>query len=209
MICSRCGHLNNPANRFCESCGSPLETPTAPPQTKTNVPAIILGIICALLTSIVVLQFLGVIHPIHTALLSRPVGSELPKDAVTDYMPTVSLLIADDTAFWYVPHADDIAAAVDDAGFALTVSSAGRDAETQMMQLEDAIAGGADVVVLEPVLAEACIPALQVARESGVAVVLLGSGDGLDGLYDDTIETGPFADRKLGDWLHDYIQTGE
>ncbi len=210
MICNRCGHANGADSRFCTSCGHPLEpSPYVPPpvpapnaQHKVNVPAVILGMACALLAAVVMLLFLGVIQPIAPL---RPAAVVTPGDISADDAPLiVCLLIAEDSAAWYTHQADDIAAAMEDAGYTLTVSEADRDAETQMIQLEDAIVAGADVVILEPVLAEACQPALQVAREAGVAVVLLGRSDELKDLSDTAIETGPMVASKLTDWLRMY-----
>ncbi len=212
MTCNQCGQTNNVDSRFCTSCGCPL-APASDVQPlalssigrRTIAPILVLSVACALFASVALLLLFGVIRPIVFTRGIATTQPDAPDDLILtdEYAPvTVCLLIADSSADWYARQSDDITVHLENAGYVLAVSDAGGDAETQMTQLEDAVVTGADVIVLEPVLAEACIPALELARESGIGIVLLGRSSKLSDLSDTTLDTGGMVARRLTDWLH-------
>ena len=88
------------------------------------------------------------------------------------------------------------------AGAKFTLVTAGTETgvATQVTQLEDLITKGVDALVVNPMDANAVIPALQKAKEKGIPVVLVDSTieAGNEGLYVTYVGTDNYAAAKQG-----------
>ena len=98
--------------------------------------------------------------------------------------------------------ADAIEKEVTEAGCKFQLVTAGSETgvATQVTQIEDLITAGVDALVVNPMDANAVIPALQKAKEKGIPVVLVDSSieEGHEDLYVTYIGTDNFAAAKQG-----------
>lgn len=98
--------------------------------------------------------------------------------------------------------ADAVQKNVEDAGHKFTLVTAGDETavSTQVTQIEDLIAKGVDGLIVNPMDANAVIPALQKAKEAGIPVVLVDStiAEGNEDLYITYVGTDNYAAAKLG-----------
>ena len=115
--------------------------------------------------------------------------SEAPTAEVTMEAPvesyTVGVSLPSMTASWYAMMAEDITAALSAYGHEVIYTDANFDVTAQVSQVENLIAMGIDVLVIDPLDFNTCNLALMKANEAGVAVILLGN-DGVEelaGLY--------------------------
>lgn len=97
--------------------------------------------------------------------------------------------------------ADAVKKNVEAAGHKFTLITAGDETavSTQVSQLEDLIAKGVDGIILNPMDANAVIPALEKAKNAGIPVVLVDStiAEGHDDLYITYVGTDNFAASKI------------
>ncbi len=68
---------------------------------------------------------------------------------------------------------DAVKAQAAELGVNLTVNDAGQDVAKQISQIETAVNQGVDGIIIEPVSVDGIIPAVQMAKEAGVAVVIV------------------------------------
>ncbi len=68
---------------------------------------------------------------------------------------------------------DAVKAQAEELGVNLTVNDAGQDVAKQISQIETAVNQGIDGIIIEPVSVDGIIPAVQMAKEAGVAVVIV------------------------------------
>lgn len=98
--------------------------------------------------------------------------------------------------------ADAIEKEVTEAGCKFQLVTAGSETgvATQVTQIEDLITAGVDALVVNPMDANAVIPALQKAKEKGIPVVLVDSSieEGHEDLYVTYIGTDNYAAAKQG-----------
>ncbi len=145
-------------------------------------------IICLVLSALLVLS------------LSLPVLAESPK-AKEEFEIAFSLKTVTNDAFQQA-----IAEAVEKecvaAGAKFTLVTAGSETgvATQVTQLEDLITKGVDALIVNPMDANAVIPALQKAKDKGIPVILVDSTieAGHEDLYISYVGTDNFAAAKLG-----------
>ena len=145
-------------------------------------------IVCLLLSVLLILAAVSV------------AAAESPK-AKEEYEIAFSLKTVTNDAFQQA-----IAAAVESecvaAGAKFTLVTAGTETgvATQVTQLEDLITKGVDALVVNPMDANAVIPALQKAKEKGIPVILVDSTieAGNEDLYITYVGTDNFAAAKLG-----------
>jgi ribose transport system substrate-binding protein len=145
-------------------------------------------IVCLLLSVLLILSVVSV------------AAAESPK-AKEAYEIAFSLKTVTNDAFQQA-----IAAAVESecvaAGAKFTLVTAGTETgvATQVTQLEDLITKGVDALIVNPMDANAVIPALQKAKEKGIPVILVDSTieAGHEDLYITYVGTDNFAAAKLG-----------
>lgn len=145
-------------------------------------------IVCLLLSVLLVLSAVSV------------AAAESPK-AKEEYEIAFSLKTVTNDAFQQA-----IASAVENAcvaaGAKFTLVTAGSETgvATQVTQLEDLITKGVDALIVNPMDANAVIPALQKAKEKGIPVILVDSTieAGHEDLYITYVGTDNFAAAKLG-----------
>lgn len=98
--------------------------------------------------------------------------------------------------------ADAIQKNVEAAGHKFTLVTAGDETavSTQVTQIEDLIAKGVDALIVNPMDANAVIPALQKAKEAGIPVVLVDStiAEGNEDLYITYVGTDNYNAAKIG-----------
>lgn len=98
--------------------------------------------------------------------------------------------------------ADAIEKNVTDAGHKFTLVTAGDETavSTQVTQIEDLIVKGVDALIVNPMDANAVIPALQKAKDAGIPVVLVDStiAEGNEALYVTYVGTDNFNAAKIG-----------
>ncbi|MBR0600566.1 sugar ABC transporter substrate-binding protein [Clostridiales bacterium BAD-6] len=68
---------------------------------------------------------------------------------------------------------DAVKAQAEELGVELTVNDAGQDVAKQISQIETAVNQGVDGIIIEPVSVDGIIPAVQMAKEAGVTVVIV------------------------------------
>ncbi len=145
-------------------------------------------IVCLLLSVLLILAAVSV------------ATAESPK-AKEEYEIAFSLKTVTNDAFQQA-----IAAAVESecvaAGAKFTLVTAGTETgvATQVTQLEDLITKGVDALIVNPMDANAVIPALQKAKDKGIPVILVDSTieAGHEDLYITYVGTDNFAAAKLG-----------
>ena len=107
--------------------------------------------------------------------------------------------------------ADAIEKEVTEAGCKFQLVTAGSETgvATQVTQIEDLITAGVDALVVNPMDANAVIPALQKAKEKGIPVVLVDSSieEGHEDLYVTYIGTDNYAAGKMA--ASAALQSGE
>lgn len=98
--------------------------------------------------------------------------------------------------------ADAIQKNVEAAGHKFTLVTAGDETavSTQVTQIEDLIAKGVDALIVNPMDANAVVPALQKAKDAGIPVVLVDStiSEGNEDLYITYVGTDNFNASKIG-----------
>ena len=98
--------------------------------------------------------------------------------------------------------ADAVQAAVEAAGYEFQLVTAGSETEvsTQVTQIEDLVTKGVDGIVIDPMDANAVLPAMQKAKDAGIPVVLTDSAvaEGNEDLYITYIGTDNYAASKEG-----------
>ncbi|MGN0987248.1 MAG: sugar ABC transporter substrate-binding protein [Otoolea sp.] len=98
--------------------------------------------------------------------------------------------------------ADSIQKNVEAAGHKFTLATAGDETavSTQVTQIEDLIAKKVDALIVNPMDANAVIPALQKAKDAGIPVVLVDSSiaEGNEDLYVTYVGTDNFNAAKIG-----------
>lgn len=98
--------------------------------------------------------------------------------------------------------ADAIQKNVEDAGHKFTLVTAGDETavSTQVTQIEDLIVKNVDAIIVNPMDANAVIPALQKAKDAGIPVVLVDStiAEGNEELYVTYVGTDNFNAAKIG-----------
>ena len=98
--------------------------------------------------------------------------------------------------------ADAVKAAVEAAGYEFQLVTAGSETEvsTQVTQIEDLVTKGVAGIVIDPMDANAVIPAMQKAKDAGIPVVLTDSAvaEGNEDLYITYIGTDNYAAAKEG-----------
>lgn len=91
---------------------------------------------------------------------------------------------------------------VENAGHTFTLVTAGDETAvaTQVTQIEDLIAKKVDAIIVNPMDANAVVPALQKAKEAGIAVVLVDStiAEGNEDSYITYVGTDNFNAAKIG-----------
>lgn len=91
---------------------------------------------------------------------------------------------------------------VEAAGHTFTLVTAGDETavSTQVTQIEDLIAKGVDALIVNPMDANAVVPALQKAKDAGIPVVLVDStiAEGNEDLYITYVGTDNFNASKIG-----------
>lgn len=98
--------------------------------------------------------------------------------------------------------ADAIQANVEAAGHKFTLVTAGDETavSTQVTQIEDLIAKKVSAIIVNPMDANAVIPALQKAKDAGIPVILVDStiAEGNEDLYVTYVGTDNYSAAKLG-----------
>lgn len=98
--------------------------------------------------------------------------------------------------------ADAIKSNVEAAGHKFTLVTAGDETavSAQVTQIEDLIAKKVDAIIVNPMDANAVVPALQKAKDAGIPVVLVDStiAEGNEDLYVTYVGTDNYAAAKLG-----------
>lgn len=98
--------------------------------------------------------------------------------------------------------ADAIQANVEAAGHKFTLVTAGDETavSTQVTQIEDLIAKKVDAIIVNPMDANAVVPALQKAKDAGIPVVLVDStiAEGNEELYVTYVGTDNYNAAKIG-----------
>jgi len=125
--------------------------------------------------------------------------AETPSGGDSGFEVALSLKTITNDAF-QLQMSNAVEAACEAKGLTFTLVTAGDDVATQVTQLEDLVTRGVDALIVNPMDANAVIPALQRAKEAGIPVVLIDStiADGNDDLFISYIGTDNFAAAKIG-----------
>lgn len=148
--------------------------------------------------------------PTAEAKTEAPAGSEAAKaeEAGTEaktggkqYEIAFSLKTVTNDAF-QSGIADAIKSNVEAAGHKFTLVTAGDETavSTQVTQIEDLIAKGVSAIIVNPMDANAVVPALQKAKDAGIPVVLVDStiAEGNEELYITYVGTDNYNAAKIG-----------
>lgn len=139
--------------------------------------------------------------PAATEAASEAGSEEAAPEAKEQYEIAFSLKTVTNDAF-QSGIADAIQENVEAAGHKFTLVTAGDETavSTQVTQIEDLIAKGVDALIVNPMDANAVVPALQKAKDAGIPVVLVDStiAEGNEDLYITYVGTDNFNASKIG-----------